>query len=100
MPKYILDTDIFSDFRTGHPRVRANVMSRPRRVLAVTAITIDESLSGWYPQIRRARRPDQLAFAYEQLTLTVSALADFPLLTFDLPAIARFNALLKLNLKV
>jgi tRNA(fMet)-specific endonuclease VapC len=99
MAVYILDTDTFSHFRAGHPRVRAQVLSHPITELAVTAITVEESLSGWYAALRRARQPQQTAFAYGELIRTVTTLAKFPLLSFDLAAIARFETLLKLKLK-
>jgi tRNA(fMet)-specific endonuclease VapC len=100
MIAYVLDTDIFSLFRSGHPVVTRNVTSHPITALAVTAINVEESLAGWYSLIRRARRPPQLAFAYGQLAVTVTALAQFTILNFDLPAIARFEQLRQRKLKV
>jgi tRNA(fMet)-specific endonuclease VapC len=100
MPDFILDTDTFSLFRQNHPAVVRNVLGRKRAAQAVTAITIEESLAGWYTLLRQAKQPSQLVFAYGRLTATVTALAAFPLLTFDPAAATRFEQLRQLKLRI
>jgi hypothetical protein len=63
MTPYILDTDIRSLYQQGHPKVRHQCRARPTRHLAITVISVEEQLSGWYTAIRRARSPDDLALA-------------------------------------
>ena len=48
MSLYVLDTDIVTLLRRGHSRVCQNVASHPTTDLAVTVLTIEEQLSGWY----------------------------------------------------
>ncbi|HZW32948.1 MAG TPA: hypothetical protein VFF52_19690 [Isosphaeraceae bacterium] len=67
MTPYILDTDILSLYQRGHPKVRQQCRARPTRHLAITVISVEEQLSGWYTAIRKARSPDDLALAYESL---------------------------------
>ena len=57
----------------------------------MTVITVEESLSGWYSVVRRAKTPENIARAYARLADTVRALADFRILAFEEAAIARFR---------
>jgi hypothetical protein len=65
------------------------VATTPPQQLAVTIITIEEVLGGWYTQVRRARDDQQLARAYEALQQTVEFTRGIQLLPFDLPGIRR-----------
>ena len=64
MTPYILDTDMLSLFQQGHPKVLQQCRARPPADLAITVISVEEQLSGWYTALRKARRPDDLARAY------------------------------------
>lgn len=96
----ILDTDTFTLLREGNPKVSARIASFPIRELAITVITVEEQLTGWYTLLRQARRPDQLARAYLRLAESVVGLASLPILAFPERAIARYSRLqgLKLNI--
>jgi tRNA(fMet)-specific endonuclease VapC len=100
MSFYILDTDCLSLLQRRHPTLVANVSSVPPDEVAVTIISVEEQPPGWYAQIRRARKPPQLARAYQQLTDNVVMLSRLAVLTFTLPAIARFNQLTGLQLNI
>ena len=100
MTPYILDTDILSLLERGHPRVRQQCAARPPADLAITVITVEESLSGWYTALRNARTPDDLALAYQSLADTVHSLSRFAILPFTTAAIARFQLLLSSRLNV
>ncbi len=93
MALYALDTDIYSLFRHGDPRVSTQILRHAADELAVTVITVEESLSGWYTLLRRAKSPDRIAHAYSRLADTVHALADFRILSFSESAIVRFEDL-------
>jgi tRNA(fMet)-specific endonuclease VapC len=97
---FALDTDILSLFLTGHPTVRQNVAARPPGEVATTVISVEEILSGWLANIRRARRPDRIAFGYQRFAQAVTGLAAWTILPFPVTAIARFDQLKALNLKV
>ena len=61
MSLYVLDTEILSLFQTGHPLVTRRVAEHASGELAVTIITVEEQLSGWYTLRRRVKDPAALA---------------------------------------
>jgi len=89
----VLDTDVLTLFQHGDPVVVRRVGARPPEELAVTIISVEEELTGWYTRLRRARKRDQLAAVYQRLTSAVRFLAPLPILTFSERAIARFEQL-------
>jgi tRNA(fMet)-specific endonuclease VapC len=68
--------------------------------LAITVITVEEHLSGWYTLLRRSRTPDRVALAYRSLAEAVPFLARFAILPFPESAILRFEQLLTLRLHI
>ena len=68
--------------------------------LAITVISVEEQLTGWYTLLRNARRPDDLAHAYQRLAETVRSLAPLTILPFTTSAIARYELLMKLRLNI
>ncbi len=97
---YVLDTDTFTFLRESHEAVVRRVDARPAAELATTVITLEECLTGWYSLVRRARRPDQLEFAYQQLAAVPRDFARLQILNYTRAAIARFEQLqgMKLNI--
>ncbi len=100
MTRYILDTDILSLLEQGHPKVRQQFQARPPSDLGITVITVEEQLSGRQAVLRTARRPDELAQAYERLADTLHVPVRFTILPFPTAAIARYEQLLRLRLNV
>ena len=100
MSKYILDTDILTLLQNGDAIVRRHVANHSPQEIAVTVISVEEQLSGWYTRLRRAKSPPQLAQAYERLTRNVSYLSNATILTFTESAILRFERLKTLRLSV
>jgi tRNA(fMet)-specific endonuclease VapC len=100
MSLYVLDTDILSLYQSNHPNVRARVDARHSQELAVTVITVEEGLSGWYTALRRAKRSDQLPLLYERLALHVDFLARWRKLLFVPSALTRYENLLTSRLTV
>ena len=48
MSLYVLDTDITTLYRRGHETVIRHALTHPPEELAITVITVEEQLSGWY----------------------------------------------------
>ena len=71
----------------------ARVATTPPQQLAVTIITLEEVLGGWYTQVRQARDDQQLARAYEALQQVVEFTRGIQLLPFDLPGFRRYRQL-------
>ena len=97
---YLLDTDLLSLLRKGHPKVAARIAATPPNDLAVTIITVEEQISGWYRALRQATSPPELARTYERLTATIRFLSRVPIVTYDEPAILRARQLQSSKLNV
>jgi len=100
MSLYVLDTDTLTLFQHGHAIVTSRCAARPRGEVAITAISVEEQLDGRISSIRRARRPDDLAVAYQRLIDSLKSLADMAILPFSPAAIARFHRLSAMRLNV
>ncbi len=57
-------------------------------------------MSGWYTQLRRAKKKDALARAYQQLTEATTLLSGIKIHTLTEPAIDRCDQLKQLKLKI
>ena len=101
MTPYILDTDTLSLAQQGHPKVQQQCRARPPADLAITVITVEEQIDGRYAALRKARRPDDLALAYQRLAETIRSLARWTILPPTTAAIMRYQQLLgsKLNVR-
>jgi tRNA(fMet)-specific endonuclease VapC len=95
MSLYVLDTDIISLLQDGDPAVSNRVAQCPPSQLAISVISVEEQLSGWYRRLRQAKQPEQLARAYERLAVSVRTLSRLPILTFSVPAIHRYRLVQK-----
>jgi tRNA(fMet)-specific endonuclease VapC len=91
MNLYVLDTDSVSLFQHGYPLVvqRADACSAGQ--LAVTVITVEEQLSGWYAELRRTKQRDQLAAIYLRMATTVQFLSRMQILPYSEAAMARVD---------
>jgi tRNA(fMet)-specific endonuclease VapC len=94
MTQYILDTDTLSLLQQGHSKVLQEFVARPPADLAITVISVEEQLSGWYTALRKVRCPDDLALAYQSLADTVRSLARLTILPFTTATISRTQQLI------
>ena len=93
MSLWVLDTDMLTLWLRGQETVAARVATTPPQQLAVTIITVEEMLGGWYTQIRQARDDQQLARAYQALQQAVEFARGIQILPFDLPGMHRYRQL-------
>jgi tRNA(fMet)-specific endonuclease VapC len=100
MSLFVLDTDTVTLFQWNHTTVMARVAQHSSGEIAISVVTVEEQLSGWYTQLRKAKRPEKLAWAYRQLAANVRFLANVHILDFDEAAIQRYTDLKRLRLKV
>ena len=77
----------------GQETIGARVAATPPQQLAVTIITMEEVLGGWYTQIRQARDDQQHARAYQALHEAIEFSRSIRIRPFDLPAIRRYRQL-------
>jgi tRNA(fMet)-specific endonuclease VapC len=100
MSLFVLDSDTLSLLQNGHPEIAARAASRAADEISIAVITVEEALRGWYSLVRKAKKPRQLAIAYDRLAHSVSFLAPIRILSFNEAAIARFQQLMKAKLHV
>ena len=97
---HILDTDTLSLYERGQETVMTRVKLLSPNLVAVAVITVEEQMVGRLAYLRRAQSNKETAFAYQLLTDSVRVIAEFHIVTFSAPAIARYNSLLAMKLNV
>jgi len=96
----MLDTDILTFIQEGHPEIGRRFLEHPPESLAISVLSVEEQLSGWYTQLRKAKRPERLAWAYRRLTENIRFLARLQVVTYDEKAMERFETLRKQKIKI
>jgi tRNA(fMet)-specific endonuclease VapC len=100
MIRYILDTDILTLLQHRHPAVVGRVSREKPDELAITILSVEEQLSGWYRQLRQAKDPAELAKVYDYLTNAVRSFTGLPIVSFSESAILRAKVLSSQRLNV
>jgi tRNA(fMet)-specific endonuclease VapC len=100
MSLFILDTDILTLFERGDTFVAARVAEHAPAEIAVSVVTVEEQLSGWYAQLRKAKGPEKLAWAYRRLAAAVRFLSRVQILDYEEAAIQLYEGLKRRRLKV
>ena len=100
MPQYILDTDSLTLLRQGNAALVERLQQIPPDEVAITVITVEEQLSGWYSLMRQVRQDVDLERAYERLVQTVRFLARLPVAGFSQVAIQHYRELLSAKLNI
>jgi len=57
MINFVLDTDALTLLQEGHPGSSGQFLTEPPETVAITVLSVEEQLSGWYTQVRQAKRP-------------------------------------------
>lgn len=76
MSLYVLDTDSLTLFQNGQVAVNGRVLQHDWDDLAVTVLTVEEQLGGWYAMLRSAKSQAKVIQAYERLADNVEGLSD------------------------
>jgi tRNA(fMet)-specific endonuclease VapC len=97
---YVLDTDTFSLYLRGDPKVLGRVISHAASDLAISIISVEELWSGWWTATRQAKHAAQAAHAYDRLTATINELKNWSVVSFPDPAIVRYQTLNRQRLNV
>ena len=92
---WALDTDTLTLWLRGQATVGQRVEAHAPEELAITIITVEEVLSGWYRVIRQARDDEKLARAYQWLQQSVEFFRQVRILPFGRSAIQRYHQLRK-----
>jgi tRNA(fMet)-specific endonuclease VapC len=100
MSLYVLDTDILTLYQRGHPLVCQRVNSHPAQELAITVMSVEEQLSGWYTLLRQAKKRDQTAHAYDQLIDSVQFHSRWRILPYPVSTMSRYDSLKKTKIRI
>lgn len=102
MGVYILDTTTVTHLQHEHPHVlaRMDAAAEARHVVGTTTVTVEESVGGWMASLRRARNHIAESLAAAALADSVMILSRLVVVPVTVPALARFDALVKLKLNV
>lgn len=95
---YVLDTDIYSLFRRGNPRVVEQVSKVPAPELYITIVTRVEVLSGRFQQLRTAASAQELLMAQDHLDDADAHLLSMQVLPVDNHSARAFESLLGLKI--
>ena len=100
MAVYLLDTDMFSLYRRGHPKVTWAVASRPLDDIILCTVTVEEQFSGWSGKARSARTDADKGWAADLLASLVVGWAEFPVVPETVAAVGRADQLARQRLNV
>ena len=75
MSLYVLDIDMLTLVEEGHVAVGRRFLEQRPEAVAVTVLTVEEQLSGWYTALRKAKQPRKLAWAYQRQAVRRQAAA-------------------------
>ena len=100
MSLYVLDTDMLSIFSRGDAIVTQRILSTSPLYLAISIITVEEQISGWYDVLRKATTDERLALGYASLGQSIELLQSFRVLPFTRDVILRYRELLALKTNV
>ncbi len=100
MSPYILDTDTLSLYQHGLPPLLARVDSHHPGEMAITVISVEEEITGWYSLLRKVRSQDEVVRAYDRLSGAIPLLARWRILSMTRDALTRYDALRRMNLNV
>ena len=90
---FLMDTDVFTLFQTGDVRVAANVADCHEDQLAISIITVEEVLNGWYSRLRRRNSAEQTVAVYSRLQSAVEFCSRVRILPCTLESVEIFATL-------
>jgi tRNA(fMet)-specific endonuclease VapC len=93
MSLYVLDTDCLTLLLHGHTEICQQAATHDPADLAITIVTVEETLTGWYSQIRRAKKDGQLIRAYAALQQAVEFTSRVRILPMNLEALTGYHEL-------
>ena len=92
---FILDTDHFSLHVRGHAEISRRVVALKSAEVAISVVTVEEVLTGWYSVLRQAKKVRVEIQAYDGLFQSVQAIKKLEVVPFAPDAVHRFHELRK-----
>jgi len=100
MSLFVLDTDHITLLHYGHAEVVARLDATPEEELAMTIVSVEEQLRGWFTQVRKAHGADRLARAYNGLSQVIATAKSVRVLPFTRSSVELFLELRKVLRRV
>jgi len=88
-PRYVLDTDILSEYQRGNSRVTERVTGTDPRLVATTIVSAYEQLRGRFGPVVKAesrRIPAEIIATYRRLRETIEFFRDVQVIDYSLGA--------------
>lgn len=102
MSLYILDTNCFSELQKNDPMMVQRVEVNAEN-LAVTIVTVEEAIRGWFDFIRKAStssQADKLVWGYTRLWDTLDDFKNLNLLKFDQNSFTIYTAFRRQKIRI
>jgi tRNA(fMet)-specific endonuclease VapC len=90
---FLLDTDTFTHYNSGNPRIARHREELSAPEIKITIITKIEVLQGRFEFLLKAASTDEFFRAQNLLLQTEAMLSEFPIVFLDQSALANFNRL-------
>ncbi len=100
MTLYVLDTDHISLYQKSHPQVVVRVQATDAQRIAVTIISAEEQLRGWFDAIRQANSGERLQWAYLGLRQGIEYFNTIRVLDFSKETINHYLALRAAKIRI
>lgn len=97
---YVLDTDHISLFQRRHSLVVQRVEATAPVSIAVTVISAEEQIRGWFDSIRQASTASKLQYSYLRLHPTLDFLCAIQILDFDSDASNVYEGLRRQKIRI
>ena len=100
MLRFLLDTDHLTLYDLGHPQLTQRLAMHPSNTIAVSVVTVEESLRGRLSALSRAPNGPTRIRRYAELVRTVQLFCQLPLVHFDQASENSFQQLRVLRLRI
>lgn len=100
MSLWVLDTDTVTLLQQGQASVCQRAAAHTPQELAISIVTVEEMLGGWYAQIRRARSDAHLIRAYAALQQAVAFANQVQVLALDSKEMQQFRRLQSVPVRI
>jgi tRNA(fMet)-specific endonuclease VapC len=100
MPQFLFDTDHLTLYEHGHAAVRQRHAAEPAGAVAISPVSIQETLRGRLAALARHRSGRLHVEAYGRLVASVRLSNQFPIVPFDDACDREFHQLLASRLRI
>ena len=100
MLRYLFDTDHLTLYDHAHPIVWRRFSAQPLGIVAISAVTVEESLRGRLAVLSRHLNGPLQVQAYARLSDSLQLFQEFPIVAFDVPSEQEYQQLRAQRLRI